>query len=181
MNKYSEEPGTIWITGITASGKTTLGRYLYEQLIEKGVYPLEFMDGEEYRKLLDKTYGYSIEDRLLLSKKWVEIVHEKNRLGINVIISTVSHKKVMREYARSKIPRFMEVFLDCSPRVCAKRDHKGHFQLAQMGEYDLFPGVTEAYEPSDAPELMLKTDETPLTECSNILYREVSIFLGLDS
>jgi adenylylsulfate kinase len=181
MNIHSEEASTIWITGITASGKTTLGRKLFEQLIEKGVQPLEFLDGEEYRKRLDKTYGHSIEDRMLLSKKWVEIVHEKNRLGINVIISTVSHKKVMREYARSKIPRFMEIFLNCSSEVCANRDHKGHFKLAQKGEYELFPGVTEAYEPSDAPELMLKTDEKPLKECINILYREVSFFLGLDS
>ena len=55
----------------------------------------------------------------------------------------------MREYARTKIPRFMEIFLDCSPEVCADRDYKGHFKLAKAGEYDLFPGVTEAYEPSD--------------------------------
>jgi len=176
----SDKPSTIWITGITASGKTTLGRELYEKLLEKGVRQLEFLDAEERRKLIDKTYGHSIEERLLLSKKWVEIAIEKNLKGTNVIISTVSHKKVMREYARTKIPRFMEIFLDCSPEVCADRDYKGHFKLAKAGEYDLFPGVTEAYEPSDAPELILNTERTPFSECSDILYREVVEFLGLN-
>ena len=75
----SFKPGTIWITGITASGKTTLGQSLYERLVEKGVSPLEFLDGDELRKNLDKTYGHSMEDRLLVLRKIVKMAKGKNQ------------------------------------------------------------------------------------------------------
>ena len=179
MNLPSFEPGTIWITGITASGKTTLGQSLFECLVEKGVHPLEFLDGEEFRKCLDKTYGHSLEDRLIVLEKIVEMAKEKNKKGITIIVSTVSHKKAMREFARSQISQFMEVHLDCAPETCVDRDYKGLYQLAKLGEYDVFPGVTEAYEPSDSPELTLKTDHLTIEECTSILYRDVILFLSL--
>ena len=181
MNSPSTTIGTIWITGITASGKTTLGQTLYERLTETWNCPLEFLDADKLRKRLDKTYGHSMEDRLLVLKKIVEIAQEQNQTGTTVIVSTVSHKKAMRDYARAQIPRFMEVYLDCSPESCAARDYKGLYQLAYGGEYDLFPGVTEPYELSDAPELSLNTGWMPLEECTNVLFREVVVFLGLNS
>ena len=181
MNSPSATLGTIWITGITASGKTTLGRTLYERLTETRNCPLEFLDGDKLRKRLDKTCGHSMEDRLLVVGKIVEIAQEKNQTGTTVIVSTVSHKKAMRDYARAQIPRFMEVYLDCSPESCAARDYKGLYHLAYEGEYDLFPGVTEPYEPSDAPELTLNTEQIPYSKCANILYREVVLFLGMKS
>ena len=179
MNFPFFKPTTIWISGITASGKTTLGQYLFDFLIEKGLRPLEFIDGDEFRKCLDKTYGYSLEDRQIVLSKLVEMVSDKNKKGITIIVSTVSHKKAMREFARSQISQFMEVHLDCAPETCANRDYKGLYQLAKLGEYDVFPGVTEAYEPSDSPELTLKTDHLTIEECTSILYRDVSLFLGL--
>jgi len=104
---------------------------------------------------------------------------DKNKKGITIIVSTVSHKKTMREFVRSQISQFMEVHLDCAPETCVDRDYKGLYQLAKLGEYDVFPGVTEAYEPSDYPELTLKTDHLTIEECTSILYRDVSLFLGL--
>ena len=87
----------------------------------------------------------------------------------------------MREYARSQIYKFMEIFLDCSPKACANRDYKGLYQSAHIDQYDLFPGLTEPYEPSDAPELTLNTEQIPYSKCANILYREVVLFLGMKS
>ena len=179
MNSSSFEPGTIWITGITASGKTTLGQSLFKFLFEKGIHPLEILDGDELRKCLDKTYGHSLEDRQIVLEKIVEIANEKNKNGITVIVSTVSHKKTMREYARSQISNFMEVYLDCAPETCEGRDYKGLYQLAKSGEYNLFPGVTEAYELSNSPELTLKTDHLMIDECTKILNRKVESFLRI--
>ena len=125
MNLPFFEPCTIWITGITASGKTTLGRALFLFLVEKGVNPVEFLDGDEIRKSLNKNYGHSLEDREIILKKIVEIVKDKNKKGITMIVSTVSHKKEMRNYARSQIPQFIEVHLECPAKVCADRDYKG--------------------------------------------------------
>lgn len=172
-------PGTIWITGITASGKTTLGQSLYERLIEKGVSQVEFLDGDLLRKSLDKIYGHSLADRKIVLKKIIKIAQQKNQRGITIIVSTVSHKKEMREYARSKIHKFMEVHLECSSKACAKRDFKGLYVKANKGELDLFPGVTEPYETSDFPDLTINTEHTSISECTNTLYREVSLFLGI--
>ena len=103
MNLPSFEPGTIWITGITASGKTTLGQSLFECLVENGVHPLEILDGDLIRKKnLDKTHGYSMEDRQIVVEKIVKMAQQKNQSGITVIVSTVSHKKKMREYEELK-------------------------------------------------------------------------------
>ena len=179
MNLPSFEPGTIWITGITASGKTTLGQSLFECLVENGVHPLEILDGDELRKCLDKRYGHSLEDRQIVLEKIVEMAKEKNKKGITIIVSTVSHKKAMREFARSQISNFMEVYLDCDPETCEVRDYKGLYKLAKSGEYNLFPGVTEAYELSNSPELTLKTDHLTIEECARILYQEVILFLRM--
>jgi len=181
MNSPSFEPGAIWITGITASGKTTLGKSLYERLIEEGFLQLEFLDGDEMRKSLDKKYGHSLKDRQIILENYVKIVLDKNQKGITVIVSTVSHRKAHREYARSHISQFMEVHLNCSPKVCMDRDYKGLYKKGYLGKYDLFPGVTEPYETSVDPELTLNTGLTPYSECADILYREVVVFLGLDS
>ena len=178
MNLPSFEPCTIWITGITASGKTTLGKSLFEFLIEKGVNPLEFLDGDEIRKSLNKNYGHSLEDRQIILKKIVEIVKDKNKKGITTIVSTVSHKKAMRDYARSQIPQFIEVYLECPNEVCADRDYKGLYEKAKAGEYQTFPGVTEPYEPSENPELILNTSQMSIDECSAILFKSIVVFLG---
>ena len=118
-----------------------------------------------------------LEDRQIVLGKIVEIANEKNKKGITVIVSTVSHKKAMRDYARSQISNFMEVYLDCAPETCEVRDYKGLYQFAKTGKYNLFPGVTEAYELSDSPELTLKTDHLMIDECARILNKEVTLFL----
>ena len=120
-------------------------------------------------------------DRQIVLKKIVKLAKGKNKKGITVIVSTVSHKKDMRKYARSKISQFMEVHLDCSTKACADRDHKGLYACAHRGEYDLSPGITEPYELSDAPHLTLNTEKTPISECPNILFRQVVLFLGMES
>jgi len=178
MNSPSFEPCTIWITGITASGKTTLGQSLFEFLIEKGVNRLEFLDGDKIRKSFFKNYGHSLEDRQIILKKLVEIVKDKNKKGITTIVSTVSHKKAMRDYARSQIPKFIEVYLECLNEVCADRDYKGLYEKAKAGEFQTFAGVTEPYEPSENPDLVLNTSQMSIDECSAILFKSIVAFLG---
>ena len=171
-------PATIWITGITASGKTTLGRKLYQYL--QSLYPedrLEFLDGDEIRKKLDREYGHSTSERMAVLGKIVEMAEALNQRGKIVIVSTVSHKKEMREFARSRIAHFFEVYLQCSVKDCAERDYKGHYQKAMAGEYDLFAGVTEPYETSEAPELVLDTASQSIEVCSQTLCDRVTDFL----
>jgi len=180
MNRISISPATIWITGITASGKTTLGKCLYAGLREKGLKKIEFLDGDELRRRLDKKYGHSLEDRFKVLYNIVRIVQECHAAGRSTIVSTISHKKEMREYVRGQIPKFMEVFLKCAPGVCADRDYKGHFKRAMAGEYDMFIGVTHSYEPSANPELILDTQKNSIAACCTELIEKALVFLQTD-
>ena len=102
--------GTIWITGICASGKTTLGKRLHENLIARGIKNVDLFDGEELRRKLSKIYGFSSEDRLAAIHEMINIVYESNKNGKIAIISVLSHKRQARKIARQNINNFM-VFL----------------------------------------------------------------------
>lgn len=175
-NKYLI-PGAIWITGLSASGKTTLGLRLYKNLKQMGVNNVEFLDGEELRKKLDRVYGYSVEERFAVIKNFVRIAREYNEKGKVVIVSTISHKRKMRELAREEINPFLEIYLKCPVRVCAQRDPKGQYRKAFAAELENFVGVTEPYEISKNPELILDTASKSIEDCSSILLNYVLNFL----
>ena len=84
----------------------------------------------------------------------------------------------MRDYARSQIPKFIEVYLECLNEVCADRDYKGLYEKAKAGEFQTFAGVTEPYEPSENPDLVLNTSQMSIDECSAILFKSIVAFLG---
>ena len=115
---------TIWISGVTASGKTTLAKELYKKLKTTSEEDFRLLDGEDLRKKLKKNYGHSLPERIELIKEYIGFVKEENKNGRSVILSTVSHKQKMRELARSELNNFMEVNLICSPESCAKRDYR---------------------------------------------------------
>ena len=173
-------PGVIWLTGITASGKTTLGEALYNGLSQK-ITPekIKFLDGDKIRNKLKKGYGHTIEDRFASLKDLVQVAKSYYDHGNIVIVSTISYKREMRSYARNQMQNFMEVFLDCSIKICAQRDIKGHYKRAFAGEYETFIGVTEDYETSLEPELTITTDNKSIGECYKILFEEVNKFFNL--
>ena len=164
---------TIWISGISASGKTTLGSMLKNKLLRLGYNNIIYLDGDELRNRSPREYGHSIEDRYKQHKENIQIIIEEFDKGKIVIVSQVSHKRNMRDDARKKISSFFEVNLYCSPNVCAKRDIKNQYKKALDGQYDCFPGVTEKYEMSNFPELIIDTEKNDIKESFNILLREV--------
>jgi|TARA_B100002003_G_scaffold131135_1_gene121202 adenylyl-sulfate kinase len=169
-------PGTIWFTGISGSGKTTLGKFLYDAIIKKG-FDADFLDGDELRKRFDKQYGHSLEDRFEVAKRIIDIASKCNKEGKIAIVSTVSHKKKMRDMARQNIYYFMEVYLNCPVNVCKDRDYKGLYEKAYINRDELFPGVTEPYEVSENPELILNTASEGIEQCGKILLKKVLRFL----
>ena len=176
--EFEYNVGTIWITGVTASGKTTLGEKLYEHFV--GLYSkknVEFMDGERFRKHLDKEYGFSTEDRFEVIKEIVPVVVDFIHQNKIVIVSTISHKRQMRDFSRNRLSNFMEVYLKCPAEVCAKRDYKDHYRRAYAEEYEMFVGVTEPYEESELPELVLETGTQSMEQCSQILIDKATQFL----
>jgi len=163
---------TIWISGISASGKTTLGTMLSNSLIELGEN-VTFFDGDTLRKKLKRNYGHNIKDRYEILNEYIEIILKEMNQNKIVIISTISHKKDMRVRARKKIFNFFEVILKCSSNTCAKRDYKNQYKKAYAGDYPCFPGVTEKYEISDSPELIIDTEKNNIGESFKILLKNI--------
>ena len=172
MNNNSMRTGTILITGISASGKSTLGKRLHQDLVANGIHNVKCLDGEDLRKQLaeqGKYYDHSIQARSELSVKFAQIALEYNRKGINCILCSIYHVRQWRQQIRKMMDNFMEVYLNCSVNVCAQRDYKGHYKKAFAGEYSDFIGVTEPYEESNDVELTLDTSISSIEECSEAL------------
>ncbi len=163
------KPVTIWITGLSASGKTTLGQSLYNGLINEGVKNVEFLDGEDVRHKLKEVYGYINRDRDALNLYKAKLALKSNKAGNIAIVTSISHKKDIRQKIRNYIGNFMEVYLKCPVDICAKRDYKGQYKRAFTGELDNFVGVTEAYEESEHVELALDTSAITVDECFQTL------------
>lgn len=180
MNNNSVQAGTIFITGISASGKSTMGKRLRDNMVKNGINNVMLLDGEDIRGQLEKRgkhYGYSDDDRTTVALQIARLALEYNQKGIICIICSICHIRKIREEMRSIIENVMEVHLDCSVDICAKRDYKGNYSKAFRGLYDNFVGVTEPYQESGHVELNLHTGIDSIEECSRILFEAVSLFL----
>lgn len=149
-------PYTIWITGLSSSGKTTLAGGLHEHFKSLGVHSV-WLDGEEVRKHLGRDYGYSIEERVLVVQQIGIMAADTICQGKNAIVSTISHVYSARLAVRNRLENFFEIYLKCPPEVCAQRDTKGNYFRAMRGELNHFVGVTEPYQESPNPELVIDT------------------------
>ena len=168
QNRYF--PRTIWITGLSASGKSTLGKCLKDELDNKGISKVDLLDGENVRSRLSRKYGFSTEERNSLAGVIAKLAIESNRKGTVAIVCAISHVKQTREDIRHKLGSdFLEVYLKCSVDMCASRDYKGHYNKAFAGEYSNFVGVTEPYQVSDHPDLIIDTETNSVDRCVEIL------------
>ena len=161
----------FWLTGITASGKTSLGKDLLVRLNAMGLKNVVHFDGDELRKRPGWVKGHALKDRFRVLTMLIDLILEEFQKENIVIISTVSHKKEMRDYARSKIQNFNEIYLHCSSEICASRDYKGFYERAISDKtLEMFyVGVTEEYETSENPELIIHTGVESLEESSQKL------------
>jgi adenylylsulfate kinase-like enzyme len=173
-------PGTIWITGLPAAGKTTLGAALETGLRVRG-YACTLLDGEALRARLGQRYGHSLSERYAVLREIVDVAVSERNKGLVPIVATISHKRDMRAFARQSLGRMLEVFLDCPSSVCSLRDGKGHYKRAADGEYDCFVGVTEQYERWDKADLTLDTAQTSVAAATEILIAAALKFLDAAS
>ncbi len=173
-------PSAIWITGITASGKTTLATLLLKKL--NYYNNIKLVDGEEFRKVFGEKYGYEHKalkftktSRNLLSNYFIKEVKDYVDSGYFVITATQDFQLKSRQKARNRIKYFYEVYLNCTADICAKRDYKGHYQKAYNKEYgyEAFPGVTVPYETTDNPELTINTGELNINDSLEVLYLNI--------
>lgn len=169
-------PGTIWISGVSAAGKTTLAKGLAEVLRKRGVDNLSLLDGESLRACLDRSYGHSLEDRFAVLERIIAVTCDLVAAGELVIVATISHKRRMRDLARARLSPFLEVCLRCPVDICRERDIKDVYSRTG-GEY--VAGVTEPYEYSPPPALVIDTAELDVEESLRVLTAAAVELLGL--
>lgn len=147
---------TIWFTGLSGAGKTTLSRMLEQRLRAAGAR-VELLDGDVVRTQLCKGLGFSKEDRDENIRRIGFVCQLLSRNGVIAIAAAISPYRSVREEVRARIADFIEVYVQCPIDVLAERDVKGLYKKALAGEIEHFTGVSDPYEPPLAPEVTVNS------------------------
>lgn len=154
---------TIWFTGLSGAGKTTITQAL-EKKLRAAEVKLEVLDGDIVRTNLTKGLGFSKEDRDENIRRIGFVSHLLTRNGVIVLVSAISPYRAIREEVRQRIGDFVEVFVNAPLAVCEERDVKGLYKRARSGEIKQFTGISDPYEPPENPEIECRTDLEELSE-----------------
>ena len=151
---------TLWFTGLSGSGKTTIAHLVGPELDRRGLI-VEYLDGDSVRMHLSKGLGFSKEDRDTNIERVGWVASRLTRQGGAVITAAISPYEETRRKARAMVEEFgtfVEVFIQASVEECARRDVKGLYEKAFAGEIKGFTGVDDPYEEPASPELVIDTE-----------------------
>lgn len=155
----------VWITGLPGSGKSVVSEALIKLLSDKGVNA-QLLSSDALRKILTPRPTYSLEERDIVYATLVYIAELLTKNGVNVVIDATGNLRRYRDAARSKIAKFMEVYLFCPLEVCMEREAgraethgapRRIYEKALEGKAPTVPGVGQPYEPPINPELIVDT------------------------
>jgi adenylyl-sulfate kinase len=154
---------TVWFTGLSGAGKTTLCRSVQAELLARG-FPVEVLDGDSVRQYLCSDLGFSEDDRRENIKRIAYVAQLLTRNGVVVLVAAISPYRNSREAARASIGNFLEVFVNAPLPVCEARDPKGLYRRARAGALLKFTGIDDPYEAPDMPEVECHTDRESVAE-----------------
>jgi adenylyl-sulfate kinase len=149
---------TLWFTGLSGSGKTTISALIHERLRQAGA-KVEMLDGDVVRENLSQGLGFSKQDRDTNIRRIGFVCELLSRHGVIAIVAAISPYREAREQVRSRIENFVEVYVECPLEVTAARDVKGLYKKAMAGEIAQFTGVTDPYEPPLSPQILIHSDQ----------------------
>ncbi|MFH1021919.1 MAG: adenylyl-sulfate kinase [Planctomycetota bacterium] len=174
-----QKPCTIWLTGLSGSGKTTIAHRLEERLVGAG-RACFVLDGDDVRHGLCRDLGFSPEGRSENIRRAAEVVRLMNEAGLIVVTAFISPYRRDREAARQIVgkERFLEVFVDADLEVCETRDPKGLYKKARSGEIPDFTGISSAYEPPETPDRRIPTAACTVEEAVEMILRMVAERIG---
>ena len=163
---------TVWFTGLSGSGKSTIAEMLYHEFQARGL-KTEILDGDEVRKNLSKGLGFSKEDRDTNILRIGFVANLLTRNGVATICCPISPYKETRDACRETIGEFVEVYVHATvDEIAANRDPKGLYKKALAGEITGFTGVDDPYEVPENPEITVDTlSQTPEESLQHVLAR----------
>ncbi|MCT7989698.1 adenylyl-sulfate kinase [Laspinema olomoucense] len=160
---------TVWFTGLSGAGKTTISQGVEKELRSQG-YQLEVLDGDIVRQNLTKGLGFSKEDRDENIRRIGFVSHLLTRNGVIVLVSAIAPYREIREEVRHRIGDFVQVYVNAPLEVCEERDVKGLYKKARAGEIKNFTGIDDPYEAPLDPDIECSTkDESEAESIAKVL------------
>lgn len=147
----------MWVTGLPASGKSTIVAALTAQLAARGV-DAAVLESDALRQIFTPHPHYDEDERDTFYRQLVYVGALLTRHGVPVIFDATANRRIYRDRARQQMPKFLEVYVDCPLETCMARDPKGIYRKAREGEANTVPGLQATYEPPKKPELVVLGD-----------------------
>jgi len=165
-------PATVWLTGLSGAGKSTIA-YALEAMLHEAGRSSYVLDGDNLRHSLNRDLGFSPADRKENMRRTAEVARMMNEAGLIVIAAFISPYREDRAMAAAivGVDDFIEVHVSTSTAVCEERDPKGLYAKARSGLIPGFTGISSPYEAPLYPALDLDTGAMPLDQATETLYR----------
>ena len=176
---HGHRGAVLWFTGLSGSGKSTIGHRVERMLIDRGAFAY-VLDGDNIRHGLNKNLGFSPADRQENIRRLAEVTKLLRDAGIINLTAFISPYREDREFARSLSGDhdFLEIFVDCPVEVCEKRDPKGMYRKAREGIIKGYTGISAPYEEPEHPEIHVRTHQMSVEECTTKIM-DTLVGLGL--
>lgn len=169
MERSGDIAFAIWLTGLPASGKSTLARALATQLAAAGV-EVEVLESDALRQIFTPQPRYEEEERQNFYRQITFVGALLVKHGVTVIFDATANRRAYRDAARHAIPRFLEVYVDTPLAACVARDPKAIYAKAHDGRATAVPGIQAMYEAPDTPEVVVHGDqETPEAAAGRVI------------
>ena len=169
MESKPKNAFAVWVTGLPASGKSTLASSLKAQLADRGI-DVAVLESDALRQILTVQPRYDEQGREAFYRQMVYIGTLLTQHGVPVIFDATANRRQYRDQARGAILRFIEVYVDCPLEVCIGRDPKGIYRKASEGKASTVPGLQSDYEPPDKPDVVVDgVRELPETAARRVM------------
>jgi adenylylsulfate kinase len=164
----AQQGSVLWFIGLSGAGKTTTARHVALHLEKRG-RRVELLDGDELRQTVCKGLGFSRDERIENIRRISYVSKLLSRNGVDVLVSAITPYGEMREFARSEIPGYVEIYVKCSLNECERRDVKGLYEKARSGELKHFTGISDPFEEPAHPDITICTSSYSVEDNGKVI------------